>query len=203
MINKLKWGSKVVSEDGKEVGKLLSIVMYPNKRQITHIVIEKGFFNRTEKLIPIENIVFAAKDEVRINVKSDSMIKFKDFESIQFIEGENENENITPIYWYRPVDAYTELYPLPLYGAKQNIPKGEEYLEEGSCIFSVDNEELGYIKSLICNSEGNITHVIIDTKQFSSKGDKLIPVDWIKKIKECKIYLSMTYKFVEDLPEYK
>ena len=72
-----------------------------------------------------------------------------------------------------------------------------------SCIFSDDDEELGYIKSLICNNEGNITHIVIDTKQFSSKGDKLIPVDWIKKIKECKIYLSMKSSFVEDLPEYK
>jgi uncharacterized protein YrrD len=203
MINKLKWGAKVISKDGKEVGKLLSIVMYPNKKKITHIVVEKGFFNRREKLVPVENIIFAEKDEVRINVESGAMDQFKDFESIQFIEGENDNENITPIYWYRPVDAYTELYPLPLYGAKQNIPKGQEYLEEGSYVFSVDEEELGYVKSLICNNEGNITHIAIDTKQFSSKGDKLIPVDWIKKIKECKVILSMTSKFVEDLPEYE
>jgi len=202
MINKLKWGAKVISKDGKEVGKLLSIVMYPNKKKITHIVVEKGFFNRREKLVPVENIIFAEKDEVRINIESGAMDQFKDFESIQFIEGENDNENITPIYWYRPVDAYTELYPLPLYGAKQNIPKGQEYLEEGSYVFSVDEEELGYVKSLICNNEGNITHIAIDTKQFSSKGDKLIPVDWIKKIKECKVILSMTSKFVEDLPEY-
>ena len=203
MINKLKWGAKVISKDGKEVGKLLSIVMYPNKKKITHIVVEKGFFNRREKLVPVENIIFAEKDEVRINVGSEAMDQFKDFESIQFIEGENDNENITPIYWYRPVDAYTELYPLPLYGAKQNIPKGQEYLEEGSYVFSVDEKELGYVKSLICNNEGNITHIAIDTKQFSSKGDKLIPVDWIKKIKECKVILSMTSKFVEDLPEYE
>lgn len=203
MINKLKWGAKVISKDGKEVGKLLSIVMYPNKKKITHIVVEKGFFNRREKLVPVENIIFAEKDEVRINVESEAMDQFKDFESIQFIEGENDNENITPIYWYRPVDAYTELYPLPLYGAKQNIPKGQEYLEEGSYVFSVDEKELGYVKSLICNNEGNITHIAIDTKQFSSKGDKLIPVDWIKKIKECKVILSMTSKFVEDLPEYE
>ncbi|MDK2952034.1 MAG: hypothetical protein PWQ77_1699 [Kosmotogales bacterium] len=203
MINKLKWGAKVISKDGKEVGKLLSIVMYPNKKKITHIVVEKGFFNRREKLVPVENIIFAEKDEVRINVESGAMDQFKDFESIQFIEGENDNENITPIYWYRPVDAYTELYPLPLYGAKQNIPKGQEYLEEGSYVFSVDEEELGYVKSLICNDEGNITHIAIDTRQFSSKGDKLIPVDWIKKIKECKVILSMTSKFVEDLPEYE
>jgi len=203
MINKLKWGAKVISKDGKEVGKLLSIVMYPNKKKITHIVVEKGFFNRREKLVPVENIIFAEKDEVRINIESEAMDQFKDFESIQFIEGENDNENITPIYWYRPVDAYTELYPLPLYGAKQNIPKGQEYLEEGSYVFSVDEEELGYVKSLICNNEGNITHIAIDTRQFSSKGDKLIPVDWIKKIKECKVILSMTSQFVEDLPEYE
>ncbi|MFO7882743.1 MAG: PRC-barrel domain-containing protein [Kosmotogaceae bacterium] len=201
MKNRLKWGAKVISSDGKNLGKLTRIVVHPTKNEVTHIVIEKGFFNRVAKLAPINCIYFAAPDEVRLEVNAEEVEHLQDFEETYFVTGEGSEEGATPIYWLRPVGDYAELYPLPPLVKEYNIEEGSKAVEPGAFVISAEEKEIGRVGSVILDDSGHISHIVISVTVKGEKTEKIIPVDWIMEIKQSSLKISASQSMLEKLPE--
>jgi sporulation protein YlmC with PRC-barrel domain len=204
MENRIKWGSKAISSDGKDLGRVIRVVVHPKNNEVTHIVIEKGIFNRVAKLIPISTVFFAAPDEVRLKIDSTNVESLQDYEETFFVTGEeieNMESGVTPVYWLRPVGDYAELYPLPPLNTSINVPKDTKSMEPGCEICTAEDKVIGRVRSFVLNDEGKITHMIADIGGFGSKKRKLIPVDWIEKIDECRVHISASAIMIEKLVE--
>ena len=204
MENRIKWGARAVSSDGKDLGKVIRVVVHPKNNEVTHVVIEKGIFNRFAKLIPIATVFFAASDEVRLKIDSKNVESLQDYEETFFVTGEeieNLESGVTPVYWLRPVGDYAELYPLPPLNTSINVPKDTKSLEPGCDIVTVEDKAIGRVRSFVLNDEGKITHVVGDIGGFGSKSRKLIPIDWVEDIDEAKVLVSASAIMIEKLPE--
>jgi hypothetical protein len=179
-------------------------VVHPKNNEVTHVVIEKGIFNRFAKLIPIATVFFAASDEVRLKIDSKNVESLQDYEETFFVTGEeieNLESGVTPVYWLRPVGDYAELYPLPPLNTSINVPKDTKSLEPGCDIVTVEDKTIGRVRSFVLNDEGKITHVVGDIGGFGSKSRKLIPIDWVEEIDEAKVLVSASAIMIEKLPE--
>ena len=204
MENRIRWGAKAISSDGKDLGKVIRVVIHPKSNEVTHVVIEKGIFNRVAKLVPITTVFFAAPDEVRLKIESKDVETLQDYEETFFVTGEeieNLESGVTPVYWLRPVGDYAELYPLPPLNTSINVPKDTKSLEPGCDIVTAEEKIVGRVRSFVLNDEGKITHLIGECGGFGSKSKKLIPIDWVEEIDECKVRVSASSVMVEKLPE--
>ena len=204
MENRIRWGAKAISSDGNDLGKVIRVVIHPKSNEVTHVVIEKGIFNRVAKLVPITTVFFAAPDEVRLKIESKDVETLQDYEETFFVTGEeieNLESGVTPVYWLRPVGDYAELYPLPPLNTSINVPKDSKSLEPGCDIVTAEEKTVGRVRSFILNDEGKITHLIGECGGFGSKSKKLIPIDWVEEIDECKVRVSASSVMVEKLPE--
>ncbi|MCD6159150.1 MAG: PRC-barrel domain-containing protein [Kosmotoga sp.] len=201
MESKLKWGAKVISEDGKNLGKLTRVVFHPSTNEVTHIVVEKGVFNRRAKLVPINSIQFAASDEIRLKIDALQIDELQDFEETYFLSGENINGEVKPLYWLRPVGDYPEIYPLPPLSVSYNLDEDSHAIEPGVIVVSAEDHEVGRVKSVLLDEKGHITHFIAEIKIDGKSSTKVIPVDWVSKVEESFLKVSASERMLMKLPE--
>lgn len=74
----LKEGAKVISADGKHVGKVERVLANPEMDQVTHLLISKGIFPKETKLIPMEWVTTMTEDEVNLGVEEHQITDLAD-----------------------------------------------------------------------------------------------------------------------------
>lgn len=213
-------GAEVYSSEGEKLGNLDRVVIDPKTREVTHLVIEKGLFFTTNKLVPLNMVNPEIEDHITLLGPKQDLSEFQDFEETHFVnleQAENPGSDELPAsYYYPPVNfAWWRMggaglsmpyYPgMPVYvpQTRQLIPEGTVALEEGARVISQDGQHVGNIEQVIVDTHDNrVTHFVV-TEGVFFKERRLLPVLWISRIGEHEVHLSSTARFLERLPAYQ
>jgi uncharacterized protein YrrD len=207
-------GADVYSPQGDRLGTLNRVIIDPNTREVTHIVIEKGLMFTTSKVIPIDRIDPHSQEKITLNSSEQDLSQFDDFEEAHYVDldtTEYPGSDVTNSFWYPPVDyvwwrsgmpAMTPPPPVYTVRTTQNIPEGTVALEEGAKVISADDKHVGSIEQLVVDPQDKrVSHFIIG-EGLLFKERKLIPVTWISTIGEKEVRLSVKSGTLERLPAY-
>jgi uncharacterized protein YrrD len=215
-------GAKVFTADGERVGTIDRVVLDPDTREVTHLVVKKGLLFKEDKVVPISLVGPATEDKVTLRGDAGDWEKLPGFEEAHYVPvrparprlGHEPAPDATrwarPILWYPPVGtwwvtgAYAD-YGRPRYVAKtkKNIPEGTVALEEGAKVMSSDGEQVGNIERVITDPlEDRATHLLV-SEGLILKEKKLIPTAWMSSVVEDGVRLSVDSDLVESLPEYE
>jgi uncharacterized protein YrrD len=211
-----KEGASVYSTEGKEVGKIDRVVINPKTKQITHIVIRKGFIFTRDKVVPIDAIIAGAEDHIILRLAPNRLDELPDYEETHYIVlneeelGRNPERvtiGLTPaLYQYPPyVQPLTMPSVEPAYVAETevNIPEGTVAIKEGAKVISQDGKELGHVEKVMTDAESRrSTHFLI-SKGRVLKEKKLVPVEWIDSFDEDDLHLAVGASMIEQLPAYQ
>lgn len=213
-----KDGTSVYTFEGQDVGSVDRVVLNPNTKEVTHIVIRKGFLFTEDKVVPLNLIISATEGRVVLQLRDvNDLHMLPPFEETHYISLDEsefqtttyEDELATPNYWYPPMGlmsyGYRTGYDYPSYTVEteQNIPDDTITLKEGARVMSVDNQHVGNVVRIFTESEHNqATHFLI-SDGIIFKHKKLVPVSWIREIQEDKIYLGVGSAMLDKLPEYQ
>ncbi len=100
-------GAEVYSAQGDRLGTLSRVIIDPNTREVTHIVIEKGLMFTTNKIIPIDRIDPQNPEKIMLNSSEQDLSQFDDFEEAHYVDldtTEYPGSDVTNSFWYPPVD---------------------------------------------------------------------------------------------------
>lgn len=216
-------GTDVLTVSGEKVGDLERVVIDPRTRQVTHLVVGKGFLFTESRVLPIEVVDNANEDRVLLKPSVDEdldewpifeetyTIPIEEAGAYDRIEGTAEARTIRPApayYWYPPVGAgyagslAVPYYPGTVVSVERNVPKGSAALKEGAAIYSADEEHVGNVERVFTDSETDaVTHFLI-SRGFLFKNYKLVPANWIADATDDEIHLSVTRDVLERLPDY-
>ncbi len=103
-----KQGTKVYTSDGKDVGSVDRVVLHPKTKEVTHIVIRKGFLFSEDKIIPLALIDSTTDDRVTLRgIASDldTLLPFEETHYIPLDKGEISNADY-PVGWVTPAYRY-------------------------------------------------------------------------------------------------
>mgnify|MGYP001233741052 CR=1 FL=1 len=218
-------GTEVFTADGKKVGEMERVVIDPRTKQVTHVVIEKGFLFTESRVLPIEVIDHADADRVvlsaRVDEDLDAWPVFEETYTIPLDEpgaaetlgasGETVHTRpARPYYWYPPVGlAYTggalgvPYYPGTTVEVERNVPEGSAALKEGAAIYTSDDEHVGDVERVFTDSETDtVTHLLI-SRGLLFKSYKLVPASWIADATDDEVFLSVEKRVLERLPDYE
>jgi sporulation protein YlmC with PRC-barrel domain len=78
-------GADVYAANGEKVGELERIVVDPKSREVTHIILEKGTFTKTEKVVPIGLVTGAGRERVTLGQAPDALDGLPDFEDERYV----------------------------------------------------------------------------------------------------------------------
>lgn len=210
-----KKGAEVFSGEGEKIGTLNRVVIDPRTREVSNLVIEKGFLFKTDKVIPITLVDLDLEDQIVLkNTNQDILEDFPDFETSYHVPLDDPDnpfqDDIEASYLYPPLHLGWTTgghigYPMPQYVLKteQDIPEGTVALEEGARVISRDGKHIGNVEEIITESQGErVSHFVV-SEGFLLKEHKLIPAAWIENVTEDEIYLSVNAGVFERLPKYE
>jgi uncharacterized protein YrrD len=217
MEMQFKENAQVVTAEGEKVGTIARVVLDPDKKEVTHLVVEKGFLFKEDKVVPMSLVGPTTEDQVTLREDADDLEKLPDFEQAHYVPASHYPEPaqetaswVRPLYWYPPIidwkspGGYAN-YAKPPYvvKTKQNIPEGTIALEEDAKVVGSDGEAVGDIERIYTDSiEDRATHLLI-SEGLLLKEKKLIPTNWIDTIYQDEVHLSVSSEFVDNLPEYQ
>jgi len=204
----------VFSSAGEKIGTLDRVVLDPESRDVTHIVVEKGILFTTNKVIPIQ-FVNLQQDEERIVLKQteDELEKLPSYNESAYVElapNDYPYDNIHAVYWYPPLPVQWQSMADPMWYPTSRppivqaevIPEGAVALKQGAEVMSQDGKHIGNVELVILDPDGHITHIVVGEGIFL-KQKKLVPAHWIKNVDTNKVDLTVWSDLFDQLPDYE
>ena len=211
-----KENANVYTLDNKKVGEVERVVLDPQTKEITHLVVRKGFLFTEDKVVPINMVGSTAKDRITLK-RTEDLESLPDFEEEQYVKVTSvdpgypyKEGNARPYYWYpAPGFVWWGTQPLPIQARPdyvietwRNIPEGTVALKEGADVVTVDNKHVGDVERIFATPKRErATHLLI-SKGLFLKEKKVVPTTWINQVTEDQVYLSVSSDFIDRLPEY-
>ena len=215
-----KENASVVTAGGQKVGRIDRVVLDPKSKELTHLVVKKGFLFTEDKVVSLDAVDTATEDQVVLKQGQDDPDEFPDFEETHYIPVEDAKHSaksvsggLGALAWYYPLPkgawwsthmgTYSG-YPQPPYVRKTevHIPDGTVALEEGARVVSSDGEHVGDVERIYADDKTQrVTHILI-SHGLISKSRKLIPSMWVESVSDDAVWLSVGSLIVEAMPQY-
>ena len=212
MITKiqLQKEASVLADDGKRVGTLERVVVNPVNNVITDIVVRTGgLLNQEEKVVPVELIDETAADKILLHEKAGDLEGFPPFEERRLISehgvrGQDAASGVKPPMGSMPVVG-APMAPVPneqiVTRIEQNIPEGTVAMKVGAKVTSADQKHIGNVDCVVAEPfMDQITHLQV-SKGLLMKETSLIPVRWVLRMGEDKVYLRVSKDSIAEVTE--
>jgi sporulation protein YlmC with PRC-barrel domain len=222
-----KNGTNVYTANGEKAGEIQRVVVDPAQGSVSHIVVRKGFLFTEDRVIPIDLIDRQDEDKIHLKIGEERLEELPEFIETNFVALEDDVTGIhqsqrasaaSQLYWYPPAGMTPMSYGMGYQGythpmgmgsdpyqvrEDKNIPEGTVALKEGANVIDKDGESVGEVSQLLTEPEENqVTHLVI-TKGLFNQEKKLIPANWISRVKEDTVQLHVNNKIVEKLKDYE
>lgn len=192
----------VISSDSKEVGHLERVVIDPDTKELTHIVVRRGTFNPKDKVVPLNMIAAGVPDSIGLRLPADQIDELSDYEETKYSGATGGYAGPT----MQGATGYMETPTSPMSSAPVmkekviNIPPNTVALKEGSPVTTADGKHAGKLEQVLTGPEsGQVTHLRI-SRGTLHKESRLVEAEWIDRIEEKAVTLSVDSAAVDSLP---
>jgi uncharacterized protein YrrD len=210
-------GAHVYTANNEKLGHVDRVVIDPHSKQVTHLVVRKGFLLKTDKVVPIDWVGAAEGDHVSLTSGATALDDLPNFEETHYIRADDSEPQTVPsgaptLLLYPPAMG---VYPGPGISAvpvagrvryvktiDENIPENTVALKEGAKVLSADGGHIGNVERLILNGDTKeVTHLLVKAG-IVTKTHKAIPADWIGEVYDQEVHLVVDSKLLAGLPDY-
>lgn len=213
-----KEGTHVFTASGEDVGEINRFVLDPTTKEVTHIVVQKGWLFSEDKVVPVKMVSSATDEKVVLEKNVTDLEDLPPFEETHFVElneaetktGEYPTYQYAPAYYWYPPSGYIGYpayglgyYSWPPVETTRHIPEDTVPLEEGSDVISADDEHVGDVERIFVDPDSNKTTHFLISQGLLFKDRKLVPVNWVKSVEEDKVHLAVSAQLLERLPSYE
>ena len=198
--------ANVVDANGQQVGSLERVVLNPESKLVTDLVIRTGtLFNKSDKVIPVELIAETTENQIVLSRKAGELESFPPFEERYLIDVDDDTDQ-------KLVDAPPVVYGNPGFGPMvvpapgeqfvtqidQNIPHGTVAMKEGAKVITADGKHVGNVERVLADaSMDQVTNMEI-SKGIFTKEWRLIPMKWVKSMGEDEVRLRVNEDSIDD-----
>ena len=210
-------GTHVFTKDEQDLGDILRVVVDPQTKVVTHIVVREGDLLTTDNIIPVEFVASTDNDRVVLHRTREELPELEPFEESYYVPLDDTEPGyptgyIRPYFPYPPLGsvwwndpAYLGYSVDPLLEGgktarmKQNIPQHAVGLLIGAKVMDVEGERVGEVERVFVEDESECATHIVVSNGWLSKERKLIPTSWISKVAQDKVQLSIGKTFFDRL----
>ncbi len=204
-------GAKVRCTDG-ECGKLLSVVVDPIARAVTHIVVEPEHRWGLGRLIPLDQVGGgdSASGELQLRCTREEFERYESAEETEFITesgaqfGYEGNVLTLPYYGLglgrTGLDEFGGNAPQPI--VYEKLPVGEVGVRRGQPVDATDGQ-IGKVAGLVIDrTDGHVTHVLLQEGHLWGKREVALPISVVTSVgtEGGGVRLSITKDEVDQLP---
>ncbi|MGH2607305.1 MAG: PRC-barrel domain-containing protein [Anaerolineales bacterium] len=208
---RFKQNAPVTTQEGSDIGHIDRVVLDPKTREVTHVVVRKGLVLTEDKVVPVDLIESAADDKVAIRGAASDVEALPPFEEKHFVQAETGPTGSAPgdapaLNWYSPMGPLPPMgwagpTALPPVETERNIPEGTVPLKTGAKVIAADGKKVGLVEGVITASpQDRATDILVARGGLlRKKTKKLLPIGWVKEVREGGVYLTVASSAVEEL----
>jgi len=202
-------GVDVLTSEGEHAGSLDEIVLNPQTKEMTHLVIRKGVLFTEDRLVPIDMVAKAGEEEIRLREFPADVENLPIFEETHYVPLDQDEVKINsldttapPSYWYPFYPPGGAVFPA-IERTERHIPEETVPLKVGAKVVNAEGDHVGNVEEVLTDPEADrATHFLI-SQGLLLKQSKLVPVEWVSDFGEDQIGLVVGSGILEDLPEYE
>jgi uncharacterized protein YrrD len=212
---RLQLGKPVHCADGVE-RELSDVVIDPQTRRVTHLVVQPEGRHDLARLVPVALAQTAGSDDEPLRlgctsaeldaldpVQHAAYLRLGEFpvEDPQFEVGIDETFALPYYGSFAPGGIDAGLGPVT-YDSKapvvwDRIPKGEVELRRGSAVTASGGEHLGRIDGFVVDDDQQIAHFVLEHGHLWGKREIAIPIGAVVRIESDGVFLSLSKDEVE------
>lgn len=198
----------IFAANGDAVGHIDRVVVDPETKAITHIVVRKGFLLTEDKVVPINLIADATQERINLREDAGDLEALPTFEEKHYVRLDNGGAS-GPAVVSQPLPgmpgAYVSSAPRERFvkQVEQHIPQGTVALKEGAEVINSEGKHVGHVERIVTEAGADhATHLLV-THGLLSKERKLVPMAWVTIIGEDKVQLTVEPRLLDELNEYR
>lgn len=200
--------SNVLAADGKQLGILERLVVNPETKILTGIVVRTdGLLSHEEHVVPIESVREISDGMIVLRDDVDDLSAFANLEERHVVDqGDVDNKltsstNQPPVITGYPVLGTSSMPPSQPIATQfeQNIPEGTVAMKEGAKVISAEGKHVGNVERVIVDpSDEQVTHLVV-AKGKLHKEAKLVPMQLVMTMGEDRVHLRVNQDSVDAL----
>ena len=206
-------GSDVVCRDGA-CGELKRVVVDPDARVVTHLVVEPRHRHGTGRLVPVDLVAQSGEETIRLLCTTAEFRSLDDAEELEVVDGPGDD-------WAYPAEQMMSLPHLGLglggpggegagaghmsitEGARvlisDRVPAGEVEVRRGARVHATDGP-IGRVQGLLVDPGSHqVTHVVLDEGHLWGSKRVAIPIAAVTRVDE-DLRLNLSKDQIQHLP---
>ncbi len=205
-----KIGADVYCVDGR-AGRLVKIVVDPHTRRVTDLIVEKGFLQKKDRVIPTDVVESADEEAIRLRITSRELANYPEYREEEFVVPAPDwkpgpgyrSEDV--LHWYLRYGygvppLTTEIRPMMRQRVQKGIDPNETVIGRGTRVYNAEGT-IGHIDHLLVNKEtGEITHLVLRKGIFPRR--LVVPIEMVRSISDEGIYIKATREELEKLAQH-
>ena len=192
--------ASVLTANGQQIGSLERVVLNPESKLVTDIVVRTGpLFNKEDRVVPVEQVAETTERQILLHAEAKEVDSFPPFEERYLVEEPEEAAKATPVThgtpgFYGPM-IVEDQYVTQI---EQNIPKGTVAMKEGAKVISAEGKYVGNVERVLADaSVDQVTNLEI-SKGLFTKEWWLIPMKWVMTVGEDEVHLRVNEAAIDN-----
>jgi uncharacterized protein YrrD len=190
-------GADIVGSDGEKLGVVDSLVVDPHDGQIRSIIVRKGLFFPTDRIIPADTVTGVRDGKVHVSITKDDVEQLTEYMDAEYILPPN---GYYGGYGYSYMWPETSVYTSDLVVDEQVHERhpGAIILSEGTLVVDKDNDEVGRIVEIARDERGRVAGFKVE-EGFFRHHDYYIPAHVVSRADDALVVLSVDKSTLEEV----
>jgi uncharacterized protein YrrD len=187
-----------------QCGKLAGVVMNPESRCITDLIVEKGFLLKHDRILPLSVMEGATEENVYLSLNSNELDQYPEYRVIEYEEPvtglEQQSTPVVTPYGMQQ-GALDPVVPMVKKKIREGIGPGQKVIERGMHVNSTSGT-FGKVDHMLMNPESKeVTHLVVRRGMIFSD-HVVIPISIVEEVREDSIFVTGADEELEQLPRY-
>jgi uncharacterized protein YrrD len=203
-------GAQVICTDG-QCGKLLKVVV-PDEEILTDLIVEKGFLQAEDRVVPVETVERVTEDEIHLSISSDELTTFEAHKERTFRvpepewrgrggEAYQEGEAVTRTARSHGLALTGPMVPMVRKRVQEGISPTETVVERGTEV-RTPLTSIGHVDHVLVDPDsGAIRHVVVDRGLIAPS--VVVPADAIEEVGPEAVIIALEEDEIDELPKYQ
>jgi osmotically-inducible protein OsmY/uncharacterized protein YrrD len=200
-------GAKVYGGE-ESCGKLRKVVVDPHTKQVTDLVVERGFLRKTDRVLPVSAVERTGDHGIVLDIACDELGNYPEYRQVEFTKpapgwgktGQYKAEHTVCRPSPYMLICSEPVVPRVRHRVHEGIPSTSEVIHAGTPVQTIDGD-LGKVDHVLVNSRsGQITHLVVRKGLIPEY--PVIPIDMVQDVTETSVFLRKSGEELESLPRY-
>jgi uncharacterized protein YrrD len=193
-------GVQVHCRDGR-VGTLVKVVANPEQRQVTDLIVEKGFLLKRDRIFPLSDVDGATETEIHLAINSSDIADYPEYRTMVVEEPDPDAGRGGDMGGGYGTYVSAPVMPMVKRRVHEGVVTGRIVLGRHTKVVAADlGKAFGHVARIGCNADnGRITDFVIQRGLIPEHF--MLPASAIKEINEENLVLA-TSDGLDQLPRY-